>query len=83
MAAVQGAILLIAARRADQISAELAQHDLAATMRTEASVHQVLALVQNLHDAGVIATGPQAPASGAHGDENAGGEDVRRERGRG
>ena len=27
LAAMQGAILLIAARRADQISAELAQHD--------------------------------------------------------
>ena len=46
LAAMQGAILLIAARRADQISAELAAHDYAADTDSEELIGEVRALVR-------------------------------------
>jgi uncharacterized membrane protein len=41
VAALQGAILLIAARRSDQISAELAIHDFDTNQRTAADVQEL------------------------------------------
>jgi uncharacterized membrane protein len=46
LAAMQGAILLIAARRADQISTELAAHDYAADTDSEKLIGEVRALVR-------------------------------------
>lgn len=43
LAALQGAILLIAARRADQISSELARHDYESDLRAEEVLHQLRA----------------------------------------
>jgi uncharacterized membrane protein len=49
LAAMQGAILLIAARRADQISSELAAHDYAADTDSEEVINEVRALVRCIH----------------------------------
>jgi uncharacterized membrane protein len=49
LAAMQGAILLIAARRADQISAEMAAHDYAADTDSEELIGEVRALVRCIH----------------------------------
>lgn len=49
LAAMQGAILLIAARRADQISSELAAHDYAADTDSEMLITEVRALVRSIH----------------------------------
>jgi uncharacterized membrane protein len=49
LAAMQGAILLIAARRADQISAEMAAHDYAADTDSEELIGEVQALVRSIH----------------------------------
>jgi uncharacterized membrane protein len=49
LAAMQGAILLIAARRADQISAEMAAHDYAADTDSEELIAEVRALVRCIH----------------------------------
>jgi uncharacterized membrane protein len=49
LAAMQGAILLIAARRADQISSELAAHDYAADTDSEQLINEVRALVRCIH----------------------------------
>lgn len=49
LAAMQGAILLIAARRADQISSELAAHDYAADTDSEELIREVRALVRCIH----------------------------------
>jgi uncharacterized membrane protein len=49
LAAMQGAILLIAARRADQISSELAAHDYAADTDSEKLINEVRALVRTIH----------------------------------
>ena len=46
---MQGAILLIAARRADQISSELAAHDYAADTDSEMLITEVRALVRSIH----------------------------------
>jgi uncharacterized membrane protein len=46
LAAMQGAILLIAARRADQISSELAAHDYAADTDSEQLIKDVRALAR-------------------------------------
>jgi uncharacterized membrane protein len=74
LAAMQGAILLIAARRADQISAELAAHDYAADMESERLIEDVraLALVIQRHvgapdvcaDDYRLDLGPVRPATG-------------------
>jgi uncharacterized membrane protein len=49
LAAMQGAILLIAARRADQISAEMAAHDYATDTDSEELIGEVRALVRCIH----------------------------------
>jgi uncharacterized membrane protein len=49
LAAMQGAILLIAARRADQISSELSAHDYAADTDSEELISEVRALVRCIH----------------------------------
>ena len=49
LAAMQGAILLIAARRSDQISAEMAAHDYAADTDSEELIGEVRALVRCIH----------------------------------
>ena len=49
LAAMQGAILLIPARRADQISAEMAAHDYAADTDSEQLIGEVRALVRCIH----------------------------------
>jgi uncharacterized membrane protein len=41
VAALQGAILLIAAKRSDQIASQLAQHDYATNVDAEAEIHRV------------------------------------------
>jgi uncharacterized membrane protein len=43
LAALQGAILLIAAKRSDQIAAELAQHDYATDTKAEALIEKMSA----------------------------------------
>ncbi len=49
LAAMQGAILLIAAKRADQISSELAQHDFEADTETKHMVHEISDVVAAIH----------------------------------
>lgn len=49
LAAMQGAILLIAAKRTDQISAALAQHDFDTNVEADAIIKQVHQLVLELH----------------------------------
>jgi uncharacterized protein DUF1003 len=49
LAALQGAILLIAAKRADQISSDLAAHDYAADQDSEELIKDVRALVRSIH----------------------------------
>ncbi len=54
LAALQGAILLIAARRSDQISAELAQHDYDTDCHAAAMIEQLqtnLATLSHQHEA--------------------------------
>ena len=48
VAALQGAILLIAAKRADQISSELAQHDYETNVEADRLVHELLDEVRSL-----------------------------------
>jgi uncharacterized membrane protein len=60
LAAMQGAILLIAARRADQISSELAVHDYQTNVEADLVIKAVHQLTQEIH-ASVCASGP-APA---------------------
>ena len=64
LAALQGAILLIAARRSDQISAELAQHDYDTNLQAAAEIRelhagidQILARLDRM-DSGEPATNP-------------------------
>ncbi|MDH3300462.1 MAG: DUF1003 domain-containing protein [Acidimicrobiia bacterium] len=49
VAALQGAILLIAARRADQISAELAQHDYQTNLDAAQMIGQIRDLTNDIH----------------------------------
>ncbi len=50
LAALQGAILLIAARRSDQITAELAQHDYDTNVNAAAEIHELHAGVRAILD---------------------------------
>lgn len=60
VAALQGAILLIAARRSDQISAELAMHDYQTNLDAAASIETIRATLDDIHSRiGVV--GPQDP----------------------
>lgn len=49
LAALQGAILLIAAKRADQISSELAVHDYETNVEADAIVKSVHELTKEIH----------------------------------
>lgn len=51
LAALQGAILLIAAKRADAIASALAQHDYQTDLDTDRQLHAVYALVEEIHQA--------------------------------
>ncbi len=50
LAAMQGAILLIAARRADQISAELAMHDYETNVEADGIVKAIHQLTTEIHE---------------------------------
>ena len=50
LAAMQGAILLIAARRSDQISAELAMHDLQTNLEADQIIKAVHQLTSEIHE---------------------------------
>jgi uncharacterized membrane protein len=50
LAAMQGAILLIAARRADQISSELAMHDYQTNVEADQIIKAVHQLTAEIHD---------------------------------
>ena len=49
LAAMQGAILLIAAKREDQISSELARHDYETNIEADAIVKEIHALTREIH----------------------------------
>lgn len=49
LAAMQGAILLIAARRSDQISAELAQHDYRTNLDAAEMIRAIQATTAEIH----------------------------------
>lgn len=49
LAAMQGAILLIAAKREDQISSELARHDYETNLEAERIVKEIHALTREIH----------------------------------
>jgi uncharacterized membrane protein len=51
LAALQGAILLIAAKREDQISSELAVHDYQTNLEASQVVHAIFDLTQEIHTA--------------------------------
>lgn len=61
LAAMQGAILLIAARRSDQISAELANHDYQTNLDAAAMIRELQALTQEIHHH-VVPAPPQTDA---------------------
>jgi uncharacterized membrane protein len=48
LAAMQGAVLLIAAKRADQVAAELAAHDYATNVESDELIKEVRALVRSI-----------------------------------
>jgi uncharacterized membrane protein len=50
LAALQGAILLIAAKRSDQISAELANHDFQTNVEADAIVKSIQAMTREIHE---------------------------------
>lgn len=49
LAAMQGAILLIAAKREDQISSELARHDFETNLQAEQMIEQIRSLTTEIH----------------------------------
>jgi uncharacterized membrane protein len=63
VAALQGAILLIAAKREDQISSELAVHDYQTNLEASEIVHAILDLTHEIH-AHVCLGDPPRGASG-------------------
>ena len=69
LAAMQGAILLIAAKRADQVTSELAAHDYAVNRRTEKLIEEnteltlvIKELTQAIHHQVVVTNPAQASA---------------------
>lgn len=58
LAAMQGAILLIAAKRADQISSELALHDYQTNVEADQVVKAIHRLTQEIHQRVVEPGGP-------------------------
>jgi uncharacterized membrane protein len=71
LAAMQGAILLIAAKRADQVTSELAAHDYAVNRRTEKLIEEnteLTLVIKNLTEAihhQVVVTEPNASGGAA------------------
>src|SRR5262245_5339918 len=61
LAAMQGAVLLIAAKRADQISAELAMHDYQTNVDADQLIRAVHQLTAEIHQAVVPRTGTAVP----------------------
>ncbi|MEV4624281.1 DUF1003 domain-containing protein [Asanoa sp. NPDC049573] len=70
LAALQGAILLIAGRRADQISSELALHDYEADKHSQETVDAIYQLTAEIHRAAcpsaIDPADPDRPASTRH-----------------
>jgi uncharacterized membrane protein len=62
LAAMQGAILLIAARRSDQISSELAMHDFQTNVEADEIVKAIHQLTQQIHER-VVTGSPGSPPS--------------------
>lgn len=64
LAAMQGAILLIAAKRQDQISSELAAHDYQTNLEADDIVKSVQAMTRDIHGAvcGPEQLSPDAPS---------------------
>lgn len=62
LAALQGAILLIAARRADQVSSELAVHDFETNLEADEIVKSIHRLTTEIHQRVVLSPGG-APGS--------------------
>jgi uncharacterized membrane protein len=62
LAAMQGAILLIAAKRQDQISSELAQHDYETNLEADGIVKSIQRLTLEIHErvVGGGTAGPEA-----------------------
>jgi uncharacterized membrane protein len=60
LAAMQGAILLIAAKREDQISSELAEHDYATNVEADAIVKSIQQLTTEIHAKVVAGADPSA-----------------------
>ncbi len=58
LAAMQGAILLIAAKREDQISSELARHDYETNLEADRIVKEIHALTREIHAHTVQTTRP-------------------------
>jgi len=56
LAAMQGAILLIAAKREDQISSELARHDFETNLQAEEMIEQIRTLTLQIHASVVPST---------------------------
>ncbi len=50
LAAMQGAILLIAAKREDQINSELARHDFETNVHAERSIEEIRGLILEIHE---------------------------------
>ena len=50
LAAMQGAILLIAAKRTDQISSELAVHDYQTNVEADEIIHAVHEMTRSIHE---------------------------------
>ena len=65
LAAMQGAILLIASKREDQISSELARHDYETNLEADAIVKEIHALTQEIHAHTVQTAGQVRRASSA------------------
>ncbi len=64
IAALQGAVLLIAARRSDQISAELALHDYQTNVNAAAIIESVAKMTDEIHRH-VVPAGPDLAPSAA------------------
>lgn len=60
LAALQGAILLIAAKREDQISSDLARHDYETNLEADQIVKEIRELTREIHDHTVHRVGPRA-----------------------
>lgn len=60
LAAMQGAILLIAARRTDQISAELASHDYATNLEAAEMITAIQSMTTEMHRV-MVTTEPSLP----------------------